>query len=99
MPFSSDEIERLLRLTFGFSPAPGHEQGHRWYPLHIEGFGVMKTKVSHSRKASKNLDAQIAKQLRVRNQFYAQMFRCTRDRAASIKQVQDDPYPPADQRF
>ena len=95
MPRKPKEIERLLQSKFGFSPAKGHSSDHRWYELHLPDLPTILTMVSHSRKEiSRGLESAIARQLRVRKQYFRGMMDCTYNREDYYRQVREDPFGP-----
>jgi hypothetical protein len=100
MPHKLQKIERLLQNKFGFSPAKGHSSDHRWYELHLSDLPPILTKVSHSRKElSRGLESAIARQLRVRKQYFRGMVDCTHNCEDYYRQVRETPFPPFDLRF
>jgi hypothetical protein len=94
------EIESLLKNKFGFHPAQYHNTDHRWFELQLPKLPLILTKVSHQRKdISHNIEGKIARQLRVRKDFFKGMFDCTHNRCEYYQKVKTDPYPPFDFRF
>jgi len=100
MSIKTRDLERLLQNKFNFRPSETHSQDHLWYELQIPGLPVIATKVSHGMKElTENLEALIARQLRVRIPFFRKMFNCSRDLDDYKKKIYSDPYPPFNHRF
>lgn len=100
MPIKIRDFESLLQSKFGFIPSPERSKDHRWYELQILGLPIIATKVSHGmRELSDNLEALIAKQLRVRLNFFRKMFDCSKSSDDYQKKVTEDPYPPFNHGF
>jgi hypothetical protein len=95
MPRKPREIESTLVNKLGFSRATGHSSDHRWYELQLPGLELILTKVSHSRNdIGSKLEGMIARQCRVRRQFFEGMMDCTKTREEYYHQVREDPFPP-----
>jgi hypothetical protein len=100
MPIRPSELEGILAGKFNFSPARNHSSDHRWYELKLTGLPTILTKISHSRSQIRsNLESKIARQLRVRTNYYRGMISCENDCEDYYSQVTNDPYPPWDVRF
>lgn len=94
------EISRCLQSKFDFAPAKNRSPDHQWYELHLPGLPTILTKLSHGKKdIGAKLEGKIARQLRVRTQFFRKMIDCTRSREDYYQQVRTDPYPPWEIRF
>lgn len=95
MPYKPREVEARLRDKFGFSEAATKSDDHRWFELVLPDLPPIRTKVSHSRQPiSAQVEAMIARQLRVRNPFFRGMMDCHNSSADYRRQIHDDPYPP-----
>lgn len=100
MPLRPRELENILTNKFHFEPAQGHSSDHRWYELKLPNLPTILTKVSHSRQEiGSNLEGKIARQIRVRKNYYRGMISCTNDCEDYYRQVRTDPYPPWDHLF
>jgi hypothetical protein len=100
MPIKIRDFENLLQSKFGFNLSGTRSKDHRWYELQIPGLPIIATKVSHGMKEfSNNLEAIIAKQLRVRRNFFREMFACSKNSDDYQKKVTEDPYPPFNHGF
>ena len=94
------EIESLLKNKFGFQQAKYHSKDHRWFELQLPDLPAILTKVSHKRNdISSIIEGKIAKQLRVKKDFFRGMFDCSYNRCEYYQKVKTDPYPPFDFRF
>ena len=93
MPLNQHRITELLKSKFGFQEAPGADA---WYELELPGLPPIKTFRSRSKKESKWLEGQMAKQVRVRAPFFRQMLACTKTKEQYYDQVAKDPFPPWD---
>ncbi len=91
----TDLIESRLLSKFEFHEAHGRSHDHKWYELILPGLPVISTKISHGKnEVDKNIESKIARQLRVRTQYFRGMIECTNSREDYYKQVKDAPYPP-----
>jgi hypothetical protein len=100
MPHKPQKIESLLQSKFGFSPAKEHSSDHHWYELRLSDLPAILTKISHGKKElSRRLESKIARQLRVRKQYFCGMMDCTHNREDYYRQVQEAPFPPFDVHF
>jgi len=100
MPIKIRDFESLLQSKFNFKPSKTHSKDHCWYELEVPGLPIIATKVSHGMKElSENLEAIIAKQLRVRINFFRKMFACLKNSNDYQKKVTEDPYPPFNHGF
>jgi len=100
MPMKIRDLESLLQSKFNFKPSKTRSKDHRWYELEIPGLPIIATKVSHGiKELSDNLEAIIAKQLRVRIKFFRKMFDCSKNLNDYQKKVTEDPYPPFNHGF
>lgn len=100
MAYKPKFIEDRLLNKFNFSKAKTRSSDHKWYELKLDGLPVIATKVSHSKKDIGDvIEGQIAKQLRVRRQFFKGMMDCKNNRDAYTEIVKKDPYPPFDISF
>jgi hypothetical protein len=98
MPHKPGVVESLLQTKFGFTPADSKSKDHCWYERTFQGLPTIRTKMSrHKEDLGKGLEGKIARQLRVRKEFYNGMIDCTNSSAAYEKQVRESPYPPFDQ--
>ncbi len=95
MPFKPKQIEELLQSKFRFTVMEHHDPNHTWLQLRIDGLPTITTKVEHHTQDIRDkLAGAMAKQLHVRNAFFSEMFSCTKDAVAYVKQVRADPFPP-----
>jgi hypothetical protein len=100
MPHRFREVRDSLIDKFGFSVPTGRSSDHKWVELVIPGLPVIATRVSHGRgEIGRKLEGKIARQVRVRNQFFRGMIDCTNSSEEYQRQVREDPYPPWDHRF
>jgi len=100
MPIKIRDFESLLQSKFGFNPSETRSKDHRWYELQIPGLPIIATKVSHGMKElSNNLEARIAKQLRVHINFFREMFACSKNSNDYQTKITEDPYPPFNHGF
>ena len=100
MPIRPRELESLLINKFGFSPARGRSEDHRWYELQLPGLPAIATYVSHSKEEIRDkLESKIIRQLRVRKTYFRGMLSCDNSSQDYRRQVRDDPYPPWEFRF
>jgi hypothetical protein len=100
MPIKTRDFESLLQNKFGFVSSKTRGHDHRWYELQIPGLPTIATKVSHGvKELSENLEALIAKQLRVRIKFLREMVDCSKNSADYHKKIEEDPYPPFNHGF
>ena len=99
MPENLRRVEALLQTKFGFSPAKSHSSAHRWYELHLPGLPPIRTFFSHGKKRSADLESKIARQLRVRRDYFKGMIDCTNSREDYYNQVRQSPYPPFEHRY
>ena len=95
MPYKPREIESLLQNKFGFSLSHGHSSDHRWYQLQLPGLPTILTKVSHNKRdIYGKIEGAMARQLRVRKQYFRGMMDCTNSQEEYYRQVREDPIPP-----
>ncbi len=98
MPLDSNEAERQLSKKFGFEKATGRSKDHHWYTLKLDGLPAITTKFSHGQRGSlsASIQAKIARQLRVPNEFFVGMIACTNSKTAYETRVRETPVPPWD---
>jgi hypothetical protein len=94
MPRRPEELEQRLQTKFGFIPATGRDEDHRWWELRLEGLPPIRTFFSRSKPISKGLEDEIAHQLHVRGPYLRGMIDCTNSREDYYWQVRYAPYPP-----
>ena len=100
MPFRPRELEQILLRKFDFSYAENRSDDHIWFELELPGLPVISTYISHGNTPiDKSLEGIIAKQLRVRTQYFRGMRDCHNSREDYYRQVRENPYPPWDVRF
>jgi len=100
MPIKIRDFENVLQSKFGFNPSETRGKDHRWYELQVPGLPIIATKVSHGmRELSDNLEGLIAKQLRVRLNFFHKMFDCSKSSDDYRARVTEDPYSPFNHGF
>ena len=90
MPFKVKEIERLLDTKFGF--ALKRKGKHIFYELCVEGLRTIRTHVSHGNKrdVGRPLEAMMARELGVRNQFFREMISCTKTREDYLRCLREN---------
>lgn len=97
MPLRSNKLESILKHKFNFSRAVNHSSDHKWYELKLSGIPTIFTKISHGRSdISSEIESKIAKQLKVRKQFFRGMVNCDNNSEEYCNQVTKDPFPPWD---
>lgn len=95
MPRKPRDIEDLLQGKFGFSKARSRSPDHRWCELELPGLPKIATMVSHNKSdVGANLEAKMARQLRVKKPYFDAMMGCSRSREDYYAQVRESPYPP-----
>jgi hypothetical protein len=89
------QLLHVLRHKFKFVTPAGHGDDHKWVELRLTGVPPIRTKVSHGAgEASKEIEAMIARQLRVSNAFFRGMIDCTNSCEDYYRQLETDPRPP-----
>ncbi len=100
MPLKTRDVISQLQSKFHFSLSNTRSDDHLWYELKIPGLPVIATKVSHGKtEIGDILLGMMAKQLRVRKAFFAEMIQCTKSEQDYLNQVEKDPFPPWNVRF
>lgn len=100
MPLKAKDVEDKLLSKFHFSYSETRAVDHVWMEISIPGLPVISTKLSHSiTELSDDLVGKMAKQVRVRANFFRQMIGCTKSRDEYIAQVCEDPFPPFEFHF
>jgi len=96
MAVKSKTLEQILCSKLGFTMSGSkRSKDHRNFILRIQGLPLIQTKLSHSRKdIGSGIQSKIARQMRVRPNFLAEIIDCTRNQDAYIHQLRTDPHPP-----
>jgi hypothetical protein len=94
MAWRSNDVERILKHKFGFTPASGRSASHRWLQLNLPGMKPVRTMLSHGNKEiGHKLEASMAQQLRVRADYFRGMLACTKSQDDYYQHLMTQPEP------